>query len=324
MDKNNLSFISSFKHMKRFITKTVFLILLPVIVGVVVCEIFLRRIPNDYAYKNEWLTNSSDSVQILNLGSSHAFFGIEPSCFSHKAFNAAHVSQSIKYDHFIFNLFDEKLYSLKVLVLPISYFSMLSSGPENGIEDWRVKYYSIYYHCKYHKFEPKYNLEIYNGLHLKNVLYSMLGKTSHRTCSDLGYGTTYQLEYRAEDWKESGVIAAKRHTIKNIDTIILEKNKSLIEDMIAVCKKRHIQVIIVTTPTYQSYRDSLDKKQLDISVECCNEFAKHDNVCYLDLLDDKRFTEDDFFDADHLNEYGAAKLTGILQQTIDSLGIFLN
>lgn len=305
--------------MKRLIIRTVVLIMLPVLLGVAMCEHFLRRIPNDYSYKNEWLTNKANYVKILSLGSSHSFFGIEPSCFCEKAFNAAHVSQSIKYDHFIFSKFFDELDSLKVLVLPVSYFSMFSFGLENGIEDWRVKYYSIYYGCKYHRFEPKYNFEISYGLHLKEVAYSIIGKANHRTCNDLGKGTTYTLENRSENWEESGAIAAKRHT-ETIDTVILAKNKMMIEEMINKCGQKNVFVVILTTPTYHTYRKNLNSDQLNLMLECCESFEnKYDNVCYLNLLADDRFQSDDFFDADHLNEFGAEKLTLILQHTIDSL-----
>lgn len=306
--------------MKRFIIRTVLLIIVPLLLGIVLCEYYLRKIPNDYSYKNEWLSNNAGSIRVLNMGSSHAYYGIEPSQFSCKAFNAAHVSQSIKYDHFIFSKFVNEMDSLEVLVLPVSYGSFLGFGPENGIEDWRVKYYSIYYGCKYHRFEPKYNLEVYNDLHLKNVLYSILGKASHRRCNELGFGTSYKLENRPEDWKERGTTAAKRHTRRKIDSIIMEKNIRLVEEIVDKCVEKKAQVIILTTPTFLTYRENLNREQLKLMEDCCNSFVEHyDNVFYLNLLADERFCEDDFFDADHLNEFGAAKLTLILQQTIDTL-----
>ncbi len=215
--------------------------------------------------------------------------------------------------------------SLEVLVLPVSYGSFLGFGPENGIEDWRVKYYSIYYGCKYHRFEPKYNLEIYNGLQFDKVWNSILCKADHRTCNELGFGTIYKLENRSEDWKESGATAAKRHTMAKIDSSIMEKNIRLVGEMVDKCVEKKAQVIILTTPTFHTYRENLNQKQLELMEECCGYFVKHyDNVCRLNLLADERFCEDDFYDADHLNEFGAAKLTLILQQTIDSLGILLN
>jgi len=306
--------------MKKFITRTVLLILFPISLVVVMCEHFLRKIPNDYSYKSEWLTNKSNSVEILVLGSSGGFFGINPNYFSKNAFNAAHVSQSIKYDHFIFTKFFDEMDSLEVLILPISYSSLLDFGPENGIEDWRAKYYSIGYGCKYHRFEPKYNLETANGLQLENVVNSIQGKVNHRTCNDLGWGTNYKLEKRSEDWEKSGPIAAMRHTLDDIDTVVLTKNKMMVEEMINRCHQKHVSVIILTTPTYHTYWENLDKEQLDLFVEYCEDLEKqYNDVYYLNLLADDRFQPDDFFDADHLNEFGAEKLTLILQQAIDSL-----
>ena len=306
--------------MKRFIIRTVLLILIPVVACAMLCEHYLRKIPNDYSYKNEWLSKNISSVRILNMGFSHAFYGIEPNLFSCKAFNAAHVSQSIKYDHFIFSKFANEMDSLEVLVLPISYSSFFGFGPENGIEDWRVKYYSIYYGCKYHRFKPKYNLEIYNGLQFDKVWSSILCKADHRTCNELGFGTTYKLENRSEDWKETGATAAKRHTRAKIDSTIMERNISLVGEMVDKCIEKKAQIIILTTPTFHTYRENLNQSQLKKMEDCCDYFVKrYDNVCHLNLLADERFCEDDFFDADHLNEFGAVKLTRILQHTIDTL-----
>ena len=307
--------------MKRFIIRTVLLILIPTITCVVLCEHFLRKIPNDYSFKSEWLAKESSSVEVLSLGSSHGFYGINPVFFSEKAFNAAHVSQTIRYDHFIFTKFVDEMDSLKILVLPLSYGSFFDVL-ENSIEDWRVKYYSIYYGCNFHRFEPKYNLEIYYGMQFINVYNSMLGKVNHRTCNELGWGTTYKFEERSEDWEETGETAAKRHTSDLMDTSVFEESKELVEDIILKCKQKNVQVILLTIPTYETYRENLNPKQLVLTTESCVCWEKqYDNVHYLNLIADDRFGPDDFFDADHLNEFGAEKLTLILQQTIDSVGI---
>lgn len=305
--------------MKRFLIRTILLFIVPVFLGLAACEYFLRKIPNDYQYKNEWLTHNCGKIKILSLGSSHAYFGICPQYFSHSAFNAAHVSQSIKYDHFIFKKFIDNMDSLKVIILPLSYFS-LPFELENGEEYWRVKDYSIYYNCMIHRFESKYNLEIYNGIHFKNVLRSIFGKVSHRECDSLGFGTSYQFANRDEQWQNSGAVAAKRHTKEAIDSTIVNRNKKLLEDIIKDCKSRNISVILLTTPTYATYRNNLNRDQLNIMLESCKSFENaYSNVHYLDLLDDCRFVEDDFYDADHLNEFGAEKLTTLLDHYIDSL-----
>lgn len=305
--------------MKRFVIRTVLLILIPTITIVALCEYYLRKIPNDYSYKSEWLAKESNSVKVMNLGSSHGFYGIKPEFFSEKAFNAAHVSQTIEYDYFIFTKFINEMDSLKTLILPLSYGSFFDVL-ENSMEDWRVKYYSNYYGCNYHRFELKYNLEIYYGVQFLNVYNSMLGKINHRTCDDLGWGTNYKLENRDEKWEESGAVAAERHTCDLTDIGLFEKSKKLIEEMILTCKQKNIQVLLLTTPTYTSYRENLNPKQLALTTETCILWEKqYDNVHYLNMIADDRFSPHDFFDADHLNEFGAEKLTLILKQTMDSL-----
>ena len=43
---------------------------------------------------------------------------------------------------------------------------------------------------------------------------------------------------------------------------------------------------------------------------------KFDNVNYYNFLKDNRFESNDFFDADHLSDQGAKKLTLILQDIV--------
>ena len=86
--------------MKRFIIKSL-LLLLPLAVVLVGVEYFLRLIPNDYSYKSQWLDSNSNKVKIWCLGSSHVYFGINPNYFSKESFNSGHVSQGIKFDHYI-------------------------------------------------------------------------------------------------------------------------------------------------------------------------------------------------------------------------------
>ena len=83
-------------------------------------------------------------------------------------------------------------------------------------------------------------------------------------------------------------------------------------------------MIVLTTPSYHTYWENLDQEQLDLFVEYCEYLEKqYDNVYYLNMLADERFQPDDFFDADHLNEYGAEKLSRILNDYCDSL-VFKN
>lgn len=303
--------------MKRFITKIVFLFVLPFSVYLTVKEVALRSVPNDYAYKNQWLTDHAKQVKILSLGSSHGYSCIQPAAFSQTAFNAAHVSQSLLFDKFILEKFVPQMDSLEYVILPISYFTIRHKGLENGQESWRVKNYTIYYNCPYFKYRPRFALECYICAP-KRTINTLFYERNHRSCDSLGRGTKYFLETRAEDWESTGPVAMKRHTYKDYKQEDINKNITYIKDIIQTCEAKNIRVVLLTTPTYRSYYELLDEEQLDQMIECCTTLAnEHSNTIYLNWLKHPDFDEQDFWDADHLNEFGAIKLTRLLDEELN-------
>ncbi|MBO4536226.1 MAG: hypothetical protein J5702_03355 [Bacteroidales bacterium] len=301
--------------MRRFLIKTS-LLLLPVLVFVVLCETGHRTADNDYKYKYRWLSEHASRVKILSLGSSHGYQGIEPDQFDDLTFNAAHVSQDLHYDEFIFNSFVDRMDSLKCLILPISYFSPWSRL-EDGLEAWRVRRYHLYYHYPTSWFDPQYNLEIYSGLRPRTALREILGKSNNLYVTELGRGTRYNKKNRSDNWKDTGILAAERHTRDNPDTNLYQANLLRVRRMIEKCREKHADVLLITMPAYITYRENLKEDQLSKAISFCLSLKEeYDNVYYLDMLADPRFTEDDFYDSDHLNEYGAAKLSYILNRAI--------
>ncbi|NJC88532.1 MAG: hypothetical protein FIB02_08375 [Desulfuromonas sp.] len=300
--------------MRKFILK-ITLILIPIFVFFSLLEILTRAIPNDYSYKNEYLNNNAKDLQVLALGSSHCFFGVNPEYFSMNSFNASHISQSIDFDYFIFNKYKDKLTNLKYVLLPISYFTM-PSRLEDGIEHWRVKNYNIYYGARC-DFLSKDNYEIFNNEYEKLIFmtleYIFAGK-DNKTCSKLGFGLDYS-QGQQQDLDKSGKGAAKRHA-KTSDNNVAH-NHDLLKKFITLCRDKNIKVILFTPPAWHTYRCELDSRQLDIMKKTCvslsNEFS---NVLYHDYMEDSRFSADDFYDADHLNGKGAKKLTSILDDAI--------
>lgn len=302
--------------MKRFVIKILLCFLLPIASMLIVQEVALRSIPNDYAYKNHWLTDNARQLKILTLGSSHGYFGIQPTEFSKLAFNAGHVSQSLLFDKFILEKFAPKMDSLEYVILPVSYFAIRSKGLEHGDENWRVKNYTIYYDCPYFKYQPQYALECYKFAP-KATIKALLGRANYQSCDSLGRGTEYVLATRSEDWMDAGPSAKKRHTNLNYKQSDIDKNIAYINEIISICETKGVKVILVTTPTYHTYYDILDKEQYHQMVECCTSIANaHSNTIYLNWIKHPDFNEHDFWDADHLNEYGAIKLTQLLNNEL--------
>ena len=299
--------------MKRFLNQILLVAVLPVILILGIFEYTLRSAPNDYALKDEWMTKNTD-VRILSFGSSHAYYGIRPQYFNEKAFNLAFTSQSLKYDHYLYHKYVPLCDSLEYIILPISYFT-LRQNMDGGAESWRIKGYCIYMDCDYYAYDISKNLEISSKDKLNSIFDVLFRGKTFLSCDSLGWGVNYSYKDRAKDWQASGVTAADRHTKTNKE--MLDENISYLEDMIEDTKKRGIEVILLTTPTFYTYRDNLDEAQLHEMVELCDNLAhKYDHVSYLNWLQHDSFIEDDFFDADHLNEYGAEKLSKLLNDYI--------
>jgi len=310
--------------MKRFILKTVLLIL-PIVILAVVMEYSLRQIPNDYVHKKNYLDKHAGEIQILFLGSSEVYFGLNPVYFPPNTFNASHISQSLDLNLAILNKYQNQFDSLKIIVLPISYFTLFNNL-ESSEESWRLKNYTLYYGME-GKSLKNYSELLSNkfSINLRRLYEYYFQNKSEITGSKLGWGTTFKSE-NAVDLQESGKIAAQRHTFSNIfseKTVkIFEENLKILNSFSAFCNQRKIKLIFLAPPAYYTYRENLNAEQLNKTVETMNDFVRnHPNTYYFNWMDDPDFVAKDFFDANHLNEIGAEKLSKKLTREIDSLEI---
>lgn len=307
--------------MKQFL-KTIILFFIPIALGFCALEIGMRTVPNSYSFKKNWLDKNISSVHIWTFGSSHGLYGISPKYFSKPAFNSAHVSQPLKYDAFIFHKYIEQADSVEWVILPISYFT-LTSKMEDGEEWWRIKNYCIYYDCPYHKWKPKYNCEIIgNPLSLykqiKRVGRYWIKGVDDNSCDSLGLDLGFSKNKRGEQWYMNGKHRAKYHT-NNLQEkkLVIQENIGYLERIIEKCEEKNVSVLLLTTPVCSTYYDCVDSAQYSLMVNTCERLVReNNNVTYLNLFKDSRFVEDDFFDADHLETEGAAKLTKILNNYI--------
>lgn len=311
--------------MRRFIIKTV-VFLLPLLVITFTMEILLRTIPNDYSYKRKYLDKHSNEIETLILGSSHSFFGFNPSFFSSKTFNVAYVSQSLNFDYKILQKYQNEFHNLNTVILPISYFTLYSTL-EDGTESWRIKNYVIYYDMNIANSFIDYSEVLSNNskINLERLYTNYIQNNTNQniSCSKLGWGTTYHSE-RAKDLVETGKTAAKRHTRDDIHSVnnntVFEDNILLLNSIIKWCEERHINVLLLTLPAFETYRQNINLEQYKTTVETANKIAsQHKNCIYINLFDDNNFIAKDFYDADHLSEIGAEKLSKQINTKVNEL-----
>ena len=294
---------------------------LPIFVVAILMEILLRSIPNDYLFKKQYLDKNSSRIETLILGSSHSFYGLNPEYFSSNTFNASHISQSLNYDFEILKKYKDKFKNLKTIILPISYFTLFGKL-EAGSESWRVKNYIIYYELNSSKSLVDYSEVLSNriNVNIKRIISYYVFGESTISCTDLGWGTSYNSK-NARDLAESGKTASKRHTVDiNSDKYqqIFQENIFILESIIQWSNKNNIKIMLLTPPAFETYRQNLNQEQLKITINTTSDIcSKYDNCIYDNLLSDTNFVATDFFDADHLSDIGAKKLSILINDRIN-------
>ena len=102
--------------MKRFI-KNVLKFSLLIIVVSLLFEIYLRSMPTDYERKLSGITDNYQNIELLILGNSHAFRGVDPREFDLEAYNMAAVNQSLYFDKRIALKHIDKMPNLKFILM---------------------------------------------------------------------------------------------------------------------------------------------------------------------------------------------------------------
>ena len=306
--------------MKKFINNSILFSSI-VFLGLFILEIGLRKIPNEYNNKKNYILNYGKLVEVLILGSSHTFYGINPIEINHfKAFNFAFPSQTIFLDKELLKKYSEHLKNLKVIIIPISYFSLFSSM-DKGKENWRLKNYNLYLDIQTTK-KIEYNLEIFNGKLKENII--KFGLYYGRNYSQPIYINSLGFGYRTVDEivKNNFIISAnesiKRHSFNLTSEDIkndINLNIESLDYIESFAKNNNIKLIYISTPVNKSYYKLINKNQFNYMLNFINKRKDNKKIFYFDFTNNHNFKDIDFWDADHLNRRGAKKLSN----TLDSL-----
>ena len=293
--------------MKRFYI-AIILFTLPIFVFMGGAEYAVRQIPNEYKYKNDWMDQHADEVETLIMGSSHAWFGINPEYINGLAFNLAFMSQSLKYDSFLLHKWGDRYKKLKLVIVPISYSTFYFDNPFGVLQ--APSYYRNYMDCPYYSGLSVYCLEVLFFKALHGKLVTQKEHNWQVLCNELGWHET-PVEPKEEDWDDSVKV---RNLVKiqtgSLDEV--EKNYSYLKEMALFCKEHNIGLVLVSIPMSKAYNDALDDHLLAVTYSQVRLVQKDLHLDYFDYREDSRFCSDDFADVNHLNKIGAEKFTKIL------------
>lgn len=299
--------------MKNSIQK-VFIFLLPIFLAWGFVEYFYQTAPNNYTSKHENINQNTNEIEVLLFGSSHCLYGLNPEFFLKNTFNLSGISQTIYFDKLLLEKYMDHLPKLKQVVFCIEYSNL--SQKDNTQEDaFRKYYYERFMDLDVpivSNYDPKkYSLALTRSLGASlDLMSKYYKKGTILNCDAKGWGNDYKKANRISP----DIVAKERAAAHEDGSTDFTLNKSRINYLIQECKKRNIEVLIVSMPVSKAYSENLNQEKLQLIFDTCKELetSNIDNVYYLNLFNDRRFVDEDFFDADHLNEIGAEKCSKIV------------
>lgn len=274
-------------------------------------EFFLRAIPNDFNRKIQAFNRQKDQIEILILGSSHTYVGLNPAEFSSPTFNMAFSSQTVDLDAKLLERLNNQLPRLKTVILPISYFSYVLCL-EDGTSAHKIKNYNIYYGIYSHTHRWKNQMELfhlpwkqsiqrlkrfridpYNEIHIDQN--GFIAKRYVKSKMDSIQSAQHAVANHSQNLKD-----------KNIQARI-DSNVQAIESIIRWCNSHHVKLLLVTPPVQQVYLDRLNPQQLQHMRQTTQQIIqRHPEVSWWNDMDATHlFTPQDFQNPDHLSKQGA-------------------
>lgn len=301
-----------------FIKKVVLVIFLPILTVSIFYNYLYNRIPNSYSLKENYLAGYSDRIEVLILGASQTFLGLNPDSLIFPAFNAANVSQDLRRDCRILEKHIDNLDNLKYIVLGISYPTFFSSLESRKLY-YRIRKYALFMGIKEYPFyELRYNYE-YSREGLFACLDYYVRNKDLCQCTSKGWGTSYMYAPSQTDWERQGKMYAYDHTFYGCeDTVALEKvikeNLAYLDRIMVICRRHGVQPVFLTIPVHPAYYKWQNQDQLKRMYALIDHYCEQNGVKYLDLSQNTAFCDEDFFDVEHLSLSGANKVSSMIDR----------
>lgn len=307
---------TSNKESKKFLLQlTKFLT--PLFIVMLILNYTFYQLPNSYKEKEELIDSQEKDIEVLVLGSSHPYQGINPAYFDIKGFNLANSGQDFYYDTKMVQRHIDNLSNLKMVIFTVSYHSF-EFRIANQAENHRVLFYQRYHGVPPEKkglirsieaqiailnYQKSYFSSIFRG---KNIF------KKQRSMSDLGFVAVATVGEKNDQTGRDKIKA--HHAEMNPEDFDL--SYKYLAQTISLLEQRNIKVVLLSLPVYETYSNNFDPQKYIEMQEAIKKFQEDKNIEYSNYLFDKNFTYADFANDDHLNTAGAEKMSKMINQEI--------
>ena len=291
--------------MKRFLLRSL-CFLFPALLALVAVEVYVRSLPNTYKYKEAWMRKNGERVHTLLLGNSHAYFGLVPTVLGDSVFSLANVSQRLEHDRFLLKRYAGTCPHLKTVIL-VADNSNLFDVPMEEDEPGRATYYQLYMGYAKHSVLSRYGFELSS---MSNFWGKVLRhwKRDMADCDSMGWGCGYVASKRnPADFQPERI---REHHFHDWSSTLA--NRRDVDSIASWCQNRRVRLVLLMTPVSSGYTKKAEPWQLGYVRSVADSCRQAYGAQVADYSCDPRFSDDDFFDPDHLSDDGARKFSRIL------------
>lgn len=308
--------------MKRFIHNITILGIILLLINIAI-EFLLFLRPNEYSYKRAYVEEHINDIRCLLLGNSHIVHALKPSILGNGVFNMAIVGRGIVYDIEIAKRYVPQMNQLEILIMPLDYsrfyFGRAKDNP-NEMKKPSGRQGTYNRKCMYYKYMDIrvdgfwYWSELLNSRldYMKRFLKS---DVDARECDSLGY-VKRLLSKRKDNWENKNLPKIIDTTIdaNRVEQDLLFSRYCTLAEL---ANNQGAKLVLIFTPLYKTYNNSTNPvviKKMESFV--ANLKQRYPNVEFYDYSTDKRFADEDFWDASHLTDIGANKFSKIVKEEV--------
>lgn len=304
--------------MIQFLKKLV-IFFIPLVLGLLYVEIDNRN-NNTFQAKKTIIDKYSESIELLILGSSQSWRGINPEYLETEVAPLAHGGGAFNVDYLVFKKFVDDFPRLKLLLLEVSYHSLETYRDKN----WNKNHlFNIYYDINNYDGKVPLRDNMLITANFNNYIKKVWKSSLLPEFGEFNkYGFITSSTKKLDEGKYEEGILKHRHQEKSIENF--KKNTQLLDEIISECKKRGVSVVLFSPPKYVTYNQLNNCDILKRRDSVLHHYEKSKDVYiwnYDKLYENNR---DIFSNEDHLNVYGAKKLTLSLNKKIKKLSVLLN